>query len=211
MKQIVDSQSFFKEVDRISTILVSRVETSLRNAVLDTYNRLRGKPNGEMRLKLRSYKEKNILREILLIHYLPEDIRSVLKLEMEGIIATRVPIEDQELFYQFLENLGFLKCYILDTSRFFKRPEEFFGWLSVKNEGITCKVYFYQKPDYKWIYNPIKHSRHRGYRDKGALGSSFTGDKEWKKDYLNRLEEEEREEREKLHRDKNLFIKGFIE
>lgn len=203
----VSSQSFCRELDKHFITLVSQSEETLRTSVAVLY-RQSEKWKGTFVLKLDSYSEKEFLWYILLSFHLPKEYQALYRLELEEKIRSKVPREDRELFLAFLDP-GYLKSFLLNSTRFFRTTEEFFGWL--KQVRKIPQIRFRRDIDLKQIYNPINHSRIRGYRDKGSLGSQFVGDSEWRKDYLNSSQEELREISEKLYSDTAEIIKGFIE
>lgn len=204
----VSSQIFFREVDKHFIKLVSKDKEILRTSVAVLY-RQSEKWDGQIVLKNVPNKEKELLYYIWLAEYLPEEFRCLYKLELEKKIEKKVPEVDRDLFLSFLETPAYLKIYLLESSRFFKTTEEFFGWL--KQVRPSPKLIFRKKEDLKYIYNPINHSRIRGYRDKGSLGSQFIGNEEWIKDYQNSEEEEERNKLRKIYSDTAEIIKGFIQ
>lgn len=206
-----DSQTLFREWDRIcrEKIQLYEMNRSLRTTVSVYYDRSRKDPQIELRTRCRSYSLKDILGSIVLYHYLDEDLKPFVKLELEQVITKYTPLEDRDQFLDFLETLGYIKCYLLESSRFFKNECELFGWLCALDRNLKIQVW--KQPDFKWLNNPVNRSRHRGYRDKGSLGSSFIGRKEWIRDWSNLKEEEEREEYLKLCKDTAEIVRGFTE
>lgn len=206
-----DSQTFFREWDYRcrEKVQVFKMNGSLRTTVSVYYDRAEKDNRVVLRSRLKSYREKDVLGAILLYHYLDEDIKPLIKLELEQLITKHCPLEDQDQFLDFLEVLGYMKCYILESHRFFKNTNEFFGWLLGLNNNLV--LYSTVPTDEKFLYNPVNHSRHRGYRDKGSLGSSFIGDKEWILDWSNSEEERRREEYRRLCKDTAEIVRGFTE
>lgn len=202
------STVFLRELNRNLQIHVEKINEDLTTSVSVVYRHFEKQEDGIDRLKLKSYSEKEILFGILISHELPEETQAVIKIKMEEVINHRVSdLLDRELFLAFLSEKHYLLEYILNSSRFFTTTEEFFGWL---REEHILKYYFHKKVDYKFINNPINHSRRRGYRDQGSMGLQFNPSTEWKEDYLNRLWEEKREELLEITKDTISIIIGSL-
>lgn len=69
------------------------------------------------------------------------------------------------------------------------------SWIDPHTGGNISRSYFDLAPRTRWVkkLKPKKKQRIRGYRDHGSLGdhSKRVRETEWKKDYLNREEEEQ--------------------
>lgn len=209
--KISSSQIFCKEVDRIMTSFVEANLTVLRDSVTNTYDNLRRNSqqvNLNVHLKLDNYSEKEIMFTILLCKYLPEDLQAVYHIDLSEQIKRRVQKDRREIYYRFhFLTKGALLCLLMETSMTFKTTEEFFGYLLQRRRCPQLK--FTKTWDTKFENNPVNHSRVRGYRDKGTLGS-YKIDTEFIRDWSNRLAEEERRQQKKDMKDLALFIEGSV-
>lgn len=209
MRLSTSNEYIVREIDKICRSKVSEINTSGRETCLRTYDNYA--KNCELkRLVFRhaSLKRKRLFIEILYTHYLHEDIRALFQEELLRVVSKMSNLLDRELFKKFVYNKGLQINYLFETSHLWKTDNDFFG--SLKAIEFETKVFVRRHVDEKYLFNPIVHSRVRGYRDKGSLGSTFYGNKEWLKDYRSTAENNKRLERRQSAEFLADFIEGWI-
>lgn len=96
----------------------------------------------------------------ILYHYLPDEIRFLLKLAIEENINS-----DTWFLRLLLDTKGQMMCFLIDTKLWHTR--DFFG--NIFNTKSIKHALLSIKPVRKTKRKPKRVQRHRGYRDKGTL------------------------------------------
>lgn len=166
MRNLPDSQTFVREVERISNLEIVTIHST------EVLSRIA--PNdGEFKFTNSFVIKTNELSDLIglsiLSWYLPEEIGLLLrwslveKLESDRIESRRT--KRGISLGPLLSSKGQMLCYLLETSLWSDR--DFFG--NIYNEEIVQRLLRCFSPRFSTKRRVKRVQRHRGYRDKGTL------------------------------------------
>lgn len=174
-----------KELDRSLRNLAESVIISDRTSVAISPTG-RDTTNSELGFRLSARSQKEILFWIILSYYIvPEYSVFTRQMIREKYIVKISNLQIREMSLAALEVQEIAMALFLSQWR---TNEELFGYI-LQQKNLKIEIFYRLRRDQK-VFVPKKHSRHRGYRDKGSLGDGLHLDQEYRKDvWLAEVEE----------------------
>lgn len=189
--------TFCRSVEKHSTkMFIMRIET-LRSAVVNNSN---FHSENQTFFSLRNLKLKDIIRLAIVSWYIPEEVGTILRLDLEAKIKNLAK-EDRTIVELLLQSKGQMLKFLLETQLWHSR--DFFG--NILSTKIKLDNFFKPSPPRRKVRRP---QRKRGYDDHGSKvpDSKWTPKYDWSLTELQMKIETDR----KIHQDTVAFLQGFL-
>lgn len=191
-------ESFMVQVEEKIKNMVTLSDMDLRRGVIDSSTF----PAGRFFFNLRNLGKTDFIRLALYSHYAPEEVSSLLKLDLEEKLKD-FDLETQVALNALLGNKVKMQLFLIQTQLWHSR--EFFGNIVGKNVNLNRFLKFRRTQKKEKIIFP---QRKRGYDDHGSRRPSH----KWKPDFdisLTLKQNELERERESLN-DTLSLIEGML-